>query len=71
MEQSAQQQQKCTCFSCIQATYTKIDNFPGHEIKFNKVKRTGIIQRVLVNHCEIKLETHNRKITQNLQILRN
>ena len=38
MEQSAQQQQKCTCFSCIQGTYMKIDNFPGHKIKFNKDK---------------------------------
>lgn len=51
-------------FLHVRGAYTKTDHILGHEIKINKNKRTGIMQRVLVDHNEIKLETPNRKITR-------
>ena len=51
-----------TFFSSLPGTFTKIDHILGHKTHLNKFKIIEIIQCVLSDHSEIKLEISNKKI---------
>lgn len=57
---------KCTFFSNIHGTYTKINHILGHKTNLNKFNKMEIIQcSVFSDHSGLKLEITNRKITAN------
>ena len=51
-----------TFFSSSHGTIKMTDHILDHKTHLNKFKRIEIIQNVLSDHIEIKLEIYNRKI---------
>ena len=49
---------KCTFFSNVHGTFSKIDQLIGHKTSLNKFKKTEIISSISSYHKGLKLETN-------------
>lgn len=52
-------------FLSARGTLCKKDNILGHKTSLNKFKKTEIIQSIISDHNEMKLEIHNRRKIRN------
>ena len=52
-------------------TFTNIDHIMGYKTHLNKFKTIEIIQQLLLDHSEIKLETNNKYNWKKTKICRN
>lgn len=53
---------QCTLFSSLHESFTKIHHIPGHKTHLHKFEWREIIQSLLSDHSEIKLEISSSKI---------
>ena len=49
---------KCTFFSSVHGTFSKIDHMIGHKGSLNKFKKIEIISSIFSDHKGLKLETN-------------
>lgn len=60
---------ECTFFLSSHGTFTKIKYILNYKSHFNKFKRMEIIQSMLLDYIEIKLEINNRKLAKVIKYL--
>ena len=58
---------KCTFFSSVHGTVSKIDYMIGHKASLNKFKKIEIISSIFSDHKILKLESNQKEKTQNIQ----
>ena len=49
---------KCTFFSSVHGTFSKIDHMIGHKASLHKFKKIEIISSIFSDHKGLKLETN-------------
>ena len=55
---------KCTFFSSVHGTFSKIHHMIGHKASLNKFKKIEIISSIFSDHKGLKLETNLKGKTQ-------
>ena len=70
---------KCTFFSSVHGTFSKIDHMIGHKASLNKFKKIEIISSIFSDHKGLKLEAnpkgknpkHSKSLRLNSMLLNN
>jgi hypothetical protein len=56
-------------FSAAHGTFSKTDYILGHKASLSKYKKIEVIQCILSDHSELKLELNNKSNTENMQTI--